>query len=79
LSPYIGYAETADVAKTAVKTGRSVRDLVRERNLVPAAQLDAILSAEQMTTPGIPGQRRPQANASARHHVKNRAKPFAKQ
>ena len=65
LSPYIGYAETADIAKTAVRTGRSIRDLVRERNLVPPDQLDRILSAEEMTTPGIPGEtaRRPKGNA----------------
>jgi aspartate ammonia-lyase len=71
LSPYIGYAETADIAKTAVKTGRSIRDLVRERNLVAAAQLDDILSAEQMTTPGIPGQRKTRRKAGAKPHTKS--------
>jgi len=55
LSPYIGYAATADIAKTAVQTGRSIRELVRERGLLPDAQLDAILSAEAMTSPGVPG------------------------
>jgi aspartate ammonia-lyase len=66
LSPYIGYAETADIAKAAVKTGRSIRDIVRERQLLPDAQLDAILSVRAMTTPGVPGaktgaQRAPRA------------------
>jgi len=56
LSPYIGYAATADIAKTAVSTGRSIRDLVRERGLIPGEQLDAILSADAMTSPGVPGQ-----------------------
>ena len=56
LSPHIGYAETADIAKTAVATGRSIRDLVRERGLVPDATLDKILSAAAMTTPGLPGE-----------------------
>jgi hypothetical protein len=56
LSPYIGYAETADIAKTAVKTGRSIRDLVRERGLLSDQQLDAILAVEAMTTPGVPGE-----------------------
>ena len=56
LSPYIGYAATADIAKTAVGTGRSIRDLVRERGLIRPEQLDAILSAEAMTSPGVPGQ-----------------------
>jgi aspartate ammonia-lyase len=56
LSPYIGYAATADIAKTSVQTGQSIRDIVRERRLLPEAQLDAILSAEAMTSPGVPGQ-----------------------
>ena len=56
LSPYIGYAETADIAKTAVATGRSIRELVRERGLLSDAQLDSVLAVEAMTTPGIPGQ-----------------------
>jgi len=55
LSPYIGYAQTADIAKTAVKTGRSIADIVRERKLLPDEQLNAILSPEAMTTPGISG------------------------
>jgi len=56
LSPHIGYAETADIAKTAVATGKTVRELVRERGLLPDATLDRILSAEAMTTPGLPGE-----------------------
>ena len=55
LSPYIGYAATADLAKTAVATGRSLRDLVLERQLLPPDQLDRILSVESMTQPGIAG------------------------
>jgi len=55
LSPYIGYAATADVAKESVKSGRSVADLVRERKLIPNDKLDEILSPEEMTKPGIPG------------------------
>ena len=55
LSPYIGYAATAEIAKESVKTGRAVADLVRERNLIPAARLDGILSPDEMTKPGIPG------------------------
>ena len=56
LSPYIGYAETADIAKTAVKTGRTIRELVSERGLLDETQLDAILAADAMTTPGVAGE-----------------------
>jgi aspartate ammonia-lyase len=79
LSPYIGYAGTADVAKSAVKTGRSIRDLVRERTLLPPAQLDEILSAEQMTTPGIPGRQKTPARSRSKPQLKSRGKAYAKQ
>ena len=59
LSPYIGYAATAEVAKESVKTGRPVRDIVLERKLLDPAHLDRILAVEAMTQPGIPGKGRP--------------------
>ncbi len=66
LSPYIGYAATAEIAKASVATGRAVRDLVRERGLIPAAELDAILSPGAMTSPGIPGAKRGTSATRAR-------------
>ena len=56
LSPYIGYAKTAEIAKEAVTTGRTIRDLVLERGLMDARRLDEVLSAENMTRPGIAGE-----------------------
>jgi aspartate ammonia-lyase len=58
LSSYIGYATTADIAKEAIGTGRSIRDIVLERGLLDEKRLDAILSVEAMTRPGIPGRRK---------------------
>jgi aspartate ammonia-lyase len=55
LSTYIGYAQTADVAKAAVKSGRSIAEIVRERQLIPEDELARILSPDAMTSPGIPG------------------------
>ena len=55
LSPYIGYAATAEIAKASIETGRPIRELVRERKLLPDRQLDAILSPEAMTRPGVAG------------------------
>ena len=37
LSPYIGYAATAEIAKESVATGRPIRDIVLERGLLDAA------------------------------------------
>jgi aspartate ammonia-lyase len=64
LSPHIGYAATAEIAKASIKTGRTIRDLVLERGLLTAGQLDDILSVEAMTKGGIVG--------SARGHAASR-------
>jgi aspartate ammonia-lyase len=72
LSPYIGYAATADIAKTSVATGRPIRELVRERKLIPDDELDAILSAEAMTSPGVPGQHEGRKQGAANLHGRGR-------
>lgn len=78
LSPYIGYAETADIAKTAVQTGRTIRELVLERELLDEDQLDSILAVEAMTTPGVPGENRNRrAGASKDSRGKSRARAGA--
>jgi aspartate ammonia-lyase len=59
LSPYIGYARTAEIAKQSVQSGRPIRDLVLERGLMDAGQLDRVLSADVMTRPGIAGGEKP--------------------
>jgi len=56
LSPYIGYAATAEIAKESVKSGKSIRELVLTRGLLDRARLDAILSADAMTRGGIVGE-----------------------
>ena len=59
LSPYIGYAATAEIAKESVKTGTPIRDIVLERGLMDQQKLDRVLSAENMTRPGIAGADKP--------------------
>ncbi len=55
LNPYLGYAVTAAIAKEAVATNRSVRDIVESRGLLDRERLDRILSPAAMTEPGIAG------------------------
>jgi aspartate ammonia-lyase len=56
LAPYIGYEASAAIAKEQIRTGRDIRDIVRERNLLPESDLAEILKPEAMTEPGIAGQ-----------------------
>ena len=57
LSPYLGYALTAEIAKEAVATNRPVRQVVERRGLLDPERLDRILSPAAMTEPGIVGDR----------------------
>jgi aspartate ammonia-lyase len=56
LAPYIGYEASASIAKEQVATGRDIREIVRERKLLPEEDLAEILKPEAMTEPGIAGQ-----------------------
>jgi aspartate ammonia-lyase len=58
LSPYLGYEKTAEIAKESVATGKPIRQIVLERRLIEAKELDRILSVEEMTRPGIAGDKR---------------------
>ena len=55
LSPYIGYAATADIAKESIRTGKPIRQLVLERGLLDERRLDEILSVDAMTRGGVVG------------------------
>jgi len=57
LSPYIGYAATAEVAKESVRTGKSIREIVLARGLLDRETADRVLAARAMTEPGIAGKK----------------------
>jgi fumarate hydratase class II len=53
LNPYIGYEKAAEIIKASVKTGRSIRDLVRDQKLMTDEELDRALDILGMTKGGI--------------------------
>lgn len=55
LNSAIGYDMSAKVAKEAAASGRTVREVVLEMNLLDEKALDALLDVRNMTQPGIPG------------------------
>lgn len=55
LAPVIGYDKAAEIAKAAASSGRTIRELARERLGMSDKQLDEILNAEAMTAPGLHG------------------------
>ncbi|MGK2849312.1 MAG: class II fumarate hydratase [Candidatus Limnocylindrales bacterium] len=54
LAPVIGYDEAARLAKDALKSGRTIRELALERGLA-ADDLDRLLDPVSMTEPGLGG------------------------
>jgi fumarate hydratase class II len=55
LAPAIGYDAAADLAKTAFKEGKTIRELARERTDLSEEQLAKLLDAAAMTEPGGSG------------------------
>jgi fumarate hydratase class II len=55
LSPKIGYDRSAEIAKESAKTGRTVREIAREKKLLPEEELERALDPVKMTEPGGSG------------------------
>ncbi|GER87859.1 fumarate hydratase class II [Dictyobacter vulcani] len=55
LAPVIGYDAAADISKHAHKTGRTVREVAREKTSLTEEELERILNPESMTKPGLEG------------------------
>jgi len=51
LVPLLGYDASAEIAKQAAKSGRTVREVARETSRLTEAQLDAALDPFAMTEP----------------------------
>jgi aspartate ammonia-lyase len=51
LNPLIGYEKSTEIAKEALESGRSVYEIVLEKGYLTKAQLDDMLSPENMTHP----------------------------
>jgi fumarate hydratase, class II len=55
LAPIIGYDRAAQIAKESAKTGRTVRELCIEQNVLPPGELAIALDPIEMTKPGGEG------------------------
>ena len=55
LAPKLGYAEAAKLAKEAVTSGLTVKQLLEQKKLLPKEELDEVLDLRAMTEIGVPG------------------------
>ncbi|HEX2050503.1 MAG TPA: lyase family protein, partial [Actinomycetota bacterium] len=56
LTDYIGYEDAAKLAKEAFERRKTIREIVLEKGIMDADQLDKVLDAMPMTEPGVPGR-----------------------
>lgn len=52
LAPVVGYDTAADIAKAAAKSGRTIKEVAREKTQLSEAELNTILDPLAMTQPG---------------------------
>ena len=55
LAPKIGYDRAAEIAKESARTGKTVREICREKKVLPEEELERSLAPESMTEPGETG------------------------
>jgi len=55
LATFIGYDGAAEVAKEAARSGRTIREVARERTKLSEDELRRALDAASMTEPGLAG------------------------
>ena len=48
ICPKLGYKESADIAKKAIATGESVREVLKRKNILSDQEIDALLDPETM-------------------------------
>ena len=53
LNPFIGYEKAAVIAKEAVITGKTIREIVLEKGILSKKEIDKIFNPMAMTRPGI--------------------------
>jgi aspartate ammonia-lyase len=56
VNPHLGYEVAARIAREAVITGKSVRELCLQYDVLTEEELDIILNVYEMTKPGIAGE-----------------------
>jgi aspartate ammonia-lyase len=56
LNPHVGYEIATKVAKEALETGKSIREIILRDNILSEFAVEHVLNEFEMTNPGIAGQ-----------------------
>jgi len=53
---HIGYDKSSEIAKQALREGKTIREVLNEENILSMEKIDEILNPFEVTRPGIPGK-----------------------
>lgn len=67
LVPKLGYQQAAKIASEALRTGRTIREVVLAHNLISATELDSLLDLTSMTHPSAGNRVSAATNKSSEH------------
>ncbi|MBB5174390.1 aspartate ammonia-lyase [Texcoconibacillus texcoconensis] len=56
INPHVGYETASRIAKEAISSGRSVREICVEKGILTEEELNQILDPQDMTNPGVSGR-----------------------
>jgi fumarate hydratase class II len=51
LAPIVGYDKAGEIAKESMKSGKTVRQVAKERKVLSEAELEKALDPKRMTSP----------------------------
>ena len=53
LNPIIGYEKAAEIVKEALKTGKTIVETIKEKNILSPKQCEEVLNLKSLTEPGV--------------------------
>jgi len=58
LAPYIGHEKAGELARKAQMEKKTIKEVAMELNLFTEEELNIIFSPQEVTRPGIPGEKK---------------------
>jgi aspartate ammonia-lyase len=73
LVPYLGYERAAELIRQAATEGKTIRETAVEAGLFTEGELDVIFASNEVTSPGVAGERKLKGKKEARGHGRSDA------
>jgi aspartate ammonia-lyase len=73
LVPYLGYERAAELSRQAATEGKTIRETAVEAGLFTEGELDVIFASNEVTSPGVAGERKLKGKKETKGHGRSDA------